>query len=360
MKAIVWGCGGNGRDFLNRKVMNYKYDILCFVDSNSNLWGSDFEGKYRIVSPDEMDSFDYEIVIVCVADCDEIISNLEKRGIGKKKVKTYKELEAELCEIIVKKYDNSFDPEIQSALDVYREGELSFFGSYHPPYSIFSEVFRDTDGFPYIMFEDKRMYYPKDFRFQLRDGKEVVADILYEQGKESPHRYIPDGYEMPRKATILDAGVCEGNFALRYVEDASKIYLVEADERWMNALRMTFKPFRDKVVFCNKFLSGRNNSKEITIDSLVEGKLDFLKMDIEGAEVYALLGGRKTLESNNTQCSVCTYHRQYDEDYVSFILNSYGYDTSKSQGYVFFSYDETMVDTLDLRRGVVYGTKRPI
>lgn len=360
MKAIVWGCGGKARGFLDRRVLNHKYDILCFTDSNSKLWGSGFENKYKVIPPSDIDNYNYDIVIVCAADYDEIICNLKKLGIDKNRIKIYKDIEKELCEAIVNKYDGDFDPEIQEAIDVYKSGELSFFGSYHPPYTSFSEVQRDANGFPYIVFEGKKMYYPKDHRFQVLNGVEVVADILYEQGNDSPHRYIPDGYIMPRNAIILDAGVCEGNFALRYIEDASRIYLVEADERWMQALEMTFEPFRDKVVFCNKFLSGRNNSKEITIDSLIDGKLDFLKMDIEGSEVYALLGGRKTLESNNTQCAICTYHRQYDEDYVSFIMNSYGYTTSNSKGYVFFSYDDTIMDTLDLRRGVVYASKRSI
>ena len=360
MKAVVWGCGGKGKEFLDRRVLNYKYDILCFTDSNSRLWGSYFEDRYKVIPPNDIVNFDYDIVIVCVVDHDEIINNMEKFGIDKKRIKIYKDLEKELCDAIVSKYDDNSDPEIQNVLDVYRTGELSFFGSYHPAYRNFSDVKRDADGFPYIVFEDKKMFYPKDHHFQILDGREVVADILYEQGENSPHRYIPDGYKMPPNAIILDAGVCEGNFALRYVEDASKIYLVEADERWMQALEMTFKPFREKVVFCNKFLSGRNNSKEITIDSLVNEKLDFLKMDIEGSEVYALLGGRKTLESSNTQCAICTYHRQYDEDYVSFIMKSYGYATSKSKGYVFFSYDDTIADTLDLRRGVVYASKRSV
>ena len=39
------------------------------------------------------------------------------------------------------------------------------------------------------------------------------------------------------------------------------------------------------------------------------------------------------------------------------MLEGYGYTTSTSQGYMFFPYDENIMDTLDLRRGVVYGDK---
>lgn len=53
----------------------------------------------------------------------------------------------------------------------------------------------------------------------------------------------------------MDAGVCEGNFALRFIDRARKIYLIEADASWMEALERTFALYREKIVFCNKFLS---------------------------------------------------------------------------------------------------------
>ena len=125
----------------------------------------------------------------------------------------------------------------------------------------------------------------------------------------------------------------------------------------MQALQRTFRDYQEKVVFCNKFLSGRDNAKEITLDNLVREKVDFLKMDIEGAEVEALLGSKDVLTRSKARCAICSYHRQYDEKYISYILESYGYKTSHSEGYMFFPYDDDMEDTLDLRRGIVYGVK---
>ena len=358
MKAVVWGCGGTGLDFLDRKVLNYSYGIICFTDNDSKLWGTKIKNTYKIIAPHDIKSYDFDIVIVCSLYFEDIIRQLtDELGIKDEMIISYKEIEKDACDRIISRYCNSKDPEILDALEVYKKGELSFFGVYNPPYNNFSKVFRDDIGNPYIIFEDKRMYYPKEYSFRLVDGKEVVPDILYEQGNDSPHRYIPDGYVLPQGAVILDAGVCEGNFALRFVENASKIYLVESDKKWMDALRKTFAPFADKIVFCDKFLSGRSNSCEITIDELVDGRLDFLKMDIEGSEVYALQGGMDTLAKNNVQCAVCTYHRQNDEKYVSYILESYGYRTKPSKGYVFYSYDETIMDTMDLRRGLIYAWK---
>ncbi len=357
IKAIIWGVGGKGYDFLREKIRNYKYEIVCFTDSNPNSWGRKMRGEYLIINPEKINEFDYDAIVICSQYDEEI----KKRLVNELKIEpnlifSYRDIETEICNSIIEKYQNSEEVEMNKTLEFYKKGSLGYFGSYNPPYEKYSTVYRDED-YPYILFEDKKMYFPPNYSFMIRDGKEVVPDILYEQGEESPHRYIPDDYEMQDGVVILDAGVCEGNFALRYVEKASKVYLVEADINWMDALKKTFEPFKDKVVFCNKYLSGRDNRDEITIDKLVEDKLDFLKMDIEGSEVYALLGGKQTLLENNVRCAICSYHRQYDDRYISYILESYGYRTSHSKGYVFFPVDEYLMDTMDLRRGVIYAEK---
>ncbi|MBP3505376.1 MAG: FkbM family methyltransferase [Lachnospiraceae bacterium] len=358
MNAIVWGAGGTTKDFFRKKIMNNGYDVVCVVDNNKLLWGTCIFEKYVVQSPDKIVNFQYDVIIICSIYYHEIKKQLiDDYGISDERIITYKDIEKRICNAIIKKYENSKEKDMVDTLNEFRKGNVSILGSYNPPYTEFSEVHREESGFPFILFEGKRMYYPKNYLFNRKDGKEVVEDILYEQKKNSPHLYIPEGYKMPENAVIVDAGVCEGNFALRYVENAKKIYLVEADDEWTEALQMTFKPYADKVVFCNKFLSGHNNANEITLDALIDDRLDFLKMDIEGAEVDALLGGKEVLTNNRVQCAICSYHRQYDEKYIEHILRSYGYDTKPSDGYMFFAFDENMVETMDLRRGVIYGSK---
>lgn len=357
MKAIVWGAGGTGKEFLLRKLMYHNYEIVCVVDSNENLWGEKISG-YTIASPNEIRKQVYDRIIVCSLYYDEIKKRLrEEFDIHESVITTYQEIDKEICDIIIGKYKECKDPDVVATLEEFKKGTSSILGAYNPPFEIYDEVIRDEEGWPYIMFEGKRMYFPYKYEFIKRDGKEVVPDIKYEQGADSPHLYLPEGYSMPEGAVIVDAGVCEGNFALRFVDKASLIYLIEANESWMAALERTFKPYKEKVVYVNKFLSGTNNRKEITIDKLVNGRLDFLKMDIEGSEVESLLGARRVLTSNKVQCAICSYHRQYDEKYIEFILQNYGYRTAPAKGFIFFPYDENMIDTMDLRRGVIYGMK---
>ena len=58
----------------------------------------------------------------------------------------------------------------------------------------------------------------------------------------------------------------------------------------------------------------------LPLDDLVRelqlDRVDFIKMDIEGAERNALLGARETLQRFRPRMVICTYHRQDDADAV--------------------------------------------
>ena len=79
------------------------------------------------------------------------------------------------------------------------------------------------------------------------------------------------------------------------------------------------------------------------IDNLFAGKtVDFIKMDIEGAEKKALLGARETIKKYKPLLVVCIYHRQEDffeipftikkivEDEYRFYIRQYRYGQSET------------------------------
>ena len=353
---VLWGTGETAQSLLkHRKLFLKNREITYFVDNNKNLWGKTFH-DFPVISPNELQNLNFdEIVISSILYSKEIISQItDELGISRDKATTPNDI---FKEALIEKYDNSNDKEIQDIIAHYRTSGFNIFGKYperpRKPYY----VKRDSDDMPYIMFEGKKMFYPRNRKFAQLDDQEVVYDVLYEQGENSPHLYVKDETEIPGGGVLVDAGVCEGNFALRYIDKVSKCYLIECDPFWIEALKKTFEPYASKVVICDKFL-GRNDSEDtIQLDTLVTEKIDFLKMDIEGAEVEALLGAKKTLQRSNARCAICSYHRQKDEEDIKFILSALGYDTETSKGYMFFIYDKNIYYTLDFRRGIVYGKK---
>ena len=260
---------------------------------------------------------------------------------------------------LIDKYKDSNDEEIKEILKYWIYNDLNIFGTYYNTMSTCNKVFRDEDnGFPYIEFDGKRMYYPKDYNeFKLIDGKEYIIDILSEQGEKSPHLYIDGDIQISKGDVLVDAGVCEGNFALRYIDIVDKVYLVECDDKWMEALKLTFKPYNDKVIFCNKMLTDKDDEDSISLDTLVKGRVDFIKMDIEGAEAKTLLGGKSVFAENNIKCAICSYHKHGDEQSIKNILDSYGYKNWTSKGYMIFVYGEDIFRNPEVRRGIVYGKK---
>lgn len=354
MKIIVWGTGGVANEYVCRKAYHRYDEIIAFVDNNRNLWGQKYKDGH-IIAPDELRYKQFDRLVICTHRHEEVRRQIEELlNIDSSKVITYFELEEEIKTDIINKYINSNDTEIQKVIEFYGENPLNIFGYYHNEDEEIYPVMHESDGMPYIWFENKKMYYPRGYHFDIEEnGRKVVRNIMYEQGKGSPHRYIRSEDFTGDNQVIVDAGVCEGNFALRYVEKAKKIYLVEPDNRWVEALHRTFLPYQRKVVFCKKFLSGKDSETDITLDTLVNEKIDFLKMDIEGYEREALRGADRVLTESDVHCAICSYHNHGDEKAIRGILEKHGYRTEVSEGYMFFPYDVEV----EFRKGVVYGRK---
>jgi hypothetical protein len=205
-------------------------------------------------------------------------------------------------------------------------------------------IFRDeTNECFYTMFDGKKMYFPG--RFTRTHLIWAVRAILKEQDPLSPHRYLTPDFQVDPGSIVVDAGVAEGNFALSVIDIAKRLYLVECDTEWMKALKLTFAPWKEKVVFVEKYMSDVQSDTTTSIDDLVSqesGANYFIKLDIEGFEKKALDGMRGLVASGNSiKMVVCTYHHPGDLNEIGAIIKSYGFTSQVSDGYVlYFQPDE--------------------
>lgn len=257
------------------------------------------------------------------------------------------------------------DPEIQDILQTVEQNQYvmaynqRFIWKFQDGIAKFLELIRydQEAGMHYGLWNGRRMYYPREY------SKEMAASAFrfacVEQDPDSPHRYLDSSFDVQEGDIVVDAGVAEGNFALDVVEKAKKVYLVECEHKWVEALQKTFAPWQEKVVIVEKLLGDRTDEQCITIDQLVEeGLVNFLKLDVEGAEIASLKGASRVLaNSRNVRCAVCAYHKKNAERDIRRLLESCHFYTSTTKGYMFFKEDmDSWIDG-ELRHGIVRAVK---
>ncbi len=364
--VYFFGLGYCAKYFINKVKIALKelgdFQVLGILDNNVNKVGTIFEG-YKVYSPDILKEVSCDLVLIFLMKeysyklVFQQLSNLIPK-------ECIHEFTFPMKLLLEKRYKNSTDAEIQETLEYISNHKVTVFNQFIKADDTYDEVKWDPHiGLPYVDFrtvEGKKvpMYYPSHYDFIERDGMRYVKNLLWEQSEGSPHLYIKPNHGIKDGDCIVDAGVCEGNFALKYVDVASHIYLFEMDPVWQEPLKYTFQNYENKVTIINKMLSDKTTNKMCRIDDIITSqKVDFIKMDIEGAELSAIHGAERIFRRNNIKSSICSYHRNGDERAIRTQLETYGYQTTVSEGYMLFLHDDETWKKADLRRGIVYGER---
>jgi hypothetical protein len=218
------------------------------------------------------------------------------------------------------------------------------------------KIFMDDDGeMKYILHENKRMYFPEDW--EMIKISNYYNSLLIEQDLESPHRYETDDFHVEKGDVIADIGSAEGMWALSNVEKSKEIHLFECEKEWIKPLQKTFEPWKEKVHIINKYISNIDDEKNITLDKYFNGKeINFIKADIEGAELSLLEGAMNIIMRSDLKIILCTYHRQNDANDLQRILNGKNFITEYSKRYMIFIHDENLSPPY-LRRGIIRAKK---
>lgn len=251
------------------------------------------------------------------------------------------------------------DKERQEVIDyISRRGVQIFPYDFTDKYSHSSiEVFEDPAcGLKYVLMDEKRLYFKR--RWSAKRIKKSFHDLSLEQDPKSPHRYLSNDFTVSPSDVLADFGAAEGNFSLSVIEKIKKVYLFESDPEWIEALEMTFLPWKDKVEIVPRFVSDINDEKHCSGDVYFAGKeLTFMKIDVDGGERELLRGFNDTIQNaSRMQIALCTYHQHEDEKEFSAMLSAQGYAVSPSSGYMIFYYDKKLKAPY-LRRSLIRATK---
>lgn len=338
IRIFLWGTGK-----VAEKTMRYctsldAYEILGFIDNNPEKIGTKYYNK-TVFSPSVLMEVKPDKIIVLTDDFYEEVKQqiVEKYNFSETMIEPsyffYKES-------LFKRYAGTSDIELYKVLQYIEKNGLDMFNyEFVKKYDEMNiEVYFDQEyQMFYVIHYGKRMYFPKHF-IDKKMVKEYYKCILIEQDKESPHRYTDETFCVNEGDVVIDAGVAEGNFSLENVDKASKIYLIEADKRWAEALKVTFRNYTDKVTIINAFVSSYDEGLHFKLDSLIpENKVNFIKMDIEGNEWDGLQGAERIVEnSEKLKLAICSYHSDFDQTLIEAWMDKQKIQHSTTRGYMWY------------------------
>lgn len=230
---------------------------------------------------------------------------------------------------------------------------------FHDNYSseMIEVIYDNETGMRYVIQDGKRLYFKK--RWSKKRIRRAYSDLLREQDINSPHRYLTESFTIGNDEVLADIGAAEGNFSLEVIEKVRKVYIFEYDTEWIEALRVTFAPWAEKVEIINKYVSDFNDDSHIRLDTFYEEKRDltFLKIDVDGAEAIVLNSCNEIFRSENRiKVALCTYHKNNDEKDFTSLLKNHGYSVTSSNGYMIHYYDKRMKAPY-LRRGLIRAVR---
>ena len=136
-----------------------------------------------------------------------------------------------------------------------------------------------------------------------------------------------------KNVRFVDGGAYIGDTLPQIIKnypDFEKIYCIEPNSLHINIAKRDFPNIKNvEFINCglgNKKISNDNDNQESqnncehnyqasninTIDNLISEKVNFIKMDIEGAEQDALEGATETIKKYHPILAICIYHKAED------------------------------------------------
>lgn len=315
---IIFGGGGLGRLWIS--LLNDRgISVDFFCDNNRALECTKIGGGVKYISPEDLPKIKGNvIIIIAVTYYQNIHEQLLEMGFDK-----------EQLEIM------SVDTFTYRANEMMMRGGLNFF-----------DVHRDIC----------------DIADACED--ELSVKILYQTLRKyaiNPHEaidYTGEAYfipEIPRskQEVFVDAGAFNGDtleaFLNVYGNCFEKYYAFELDafnyRDLCNKIEGADSLIKEKITAYNIGLwdekkevqydrgksatsvdaSGACTGVVDKLDNILRERISFMKMDIEGAEINAMMGAMELLQAYKPVCAICIYHSLKDFIQIPKILRNLGY-----------------------------------
>jgi FkbM family methyltransferase len=290
-KVVIWGAGSCAANLI--KQLDGRSDFVAYyVDKLETKWNTKI-GNVDVKAPADLfvDS-SVDIIIIATMYFKSVVEELEENG---------------------------FEGEVYSAFHMSsREGQLD----YRP----LEKHLEDVKG----MLADEKSRNIVEFICRHRK----VMDIDFSDICEGDQYFIDGLVKADPHAVFVDAGAYHGETIEQFISFQKgmfdKVYAFEMDENNYDVLKE--KDYDERVELLNHGLWNEEIEcwyvSDDTSSSIGEGNMvvwctsldevipeenvTFIKMDIEGAEMNALLGGEKCIKRCKPQLAICVYHKPED------------------------------------------------
>ncbi len=324
---VLFGAGGLGKKTL-AGLRSVGIEPLAFADNNPTLWGKDINGVQVMSLEDAANEFGQNSVFVITIWKGEAVDTMAER---------YQQLKKLGCARIVPfgylywKYSDVFVPHY--AFDM--------------PHKVFEQA-RDVQNV-FSLWEDdpSRHEYLAQLKWRMfMDFDGLSAPVSHEI-------YFPnDLVSMLPNELFIDCGAYDGDTVRSLLSTqgvySGKIIAFEPDpanfkqlEQFVLELPQSIKervnvyPFavgaqKSKVRFeasgteASAVGSGNLEVDCVALDKILgENNPTYIKMDIEGSELDALIGAQNTIKKNLPVLAICSYHRQDHLWRIPALIHSY-------------------------------------
>ncbi len=183
-------------------------------------------------------------------------------------------------------------------------------------------------------------------------NQKISMDYKYLKPLRTIPQYFEEFVELDENEVFVDAGAFDGDSALSFIETLSKRniekynkiisfepdpinYQKLVDRKLINHIcynlgladkkgSITFEILGTSSVFNE---AGDISVAVDTLDDIVDEKVSFIKMDIEGFELAALKGGSELIRRYRPKLAICIYHKKEDlweiQEYIKTIVPEY-------------------------------------
>lgn len=313
-KVVIYGAGNTGKDVLKLLKKNSGYDVIAFLDRNASA-GATIDGV-PVFNPEENSISNVAknecLVIVAVFNRDvnltPIINFLKSKGF--KQVVSFVQ------------FHHFFSDQLQ---DKFWLGKINRYKEYKDQIDEVSRLLAD---------EESRLIFESILKYRLTGDSEQLTepeglDTQYFsktlEGTKERLRFIDGGaYDGDTLVTMLKLGIrCDAvasfepdlqNFN-KLVEYSRKNRSRIAEENYLFPCAVWSKTeylkFNSESTEASSISEeGTNTILGVAIDDIIPSfKPNFIKMDIEGAEIEGLHGAKDTIKEFRPRLGICVYHK---------------------------------------------------